>query len=56
VLAGTGLLVLLPLTLAGNIFVDPRTMPGWLHWVLFATGIITVVFAPLTARLHGRLR
>jgi ABC-2 type transport system permease protein len=25
------LLVLFPLTLASNIFVDPRTMPGWLQ-------------------------
>jgi ABC-2 type transport system permease protein len=26
-----GLLVLFPLTLASNIFVDPKTMPGWLQ-------------------------
>jgi ABC-2 type transport system permease protein len=25
------LLVLFPLTLASNVFVDPRTMPGWLQ-------------------------
>jgi ABC-2 type transport system permease protein len=71
------LLVLFPLTLASNIFVDPRTMPGWLQafveanpishlvtatrglmagtatagqvgWVLAASALLTVVFAPLT--------
>lgn len=27
----TSLLVLFPVTLASNIFVDPETMPGWLQ-------------------------
>jgi ABC-2 type transport system permease protein len=27
----TGTVVLFPLTLASNVFVDPRTMPGWLQ-------------------------
>jgi ABC-2 type transport system permease protein len=29
--SNVGLLILFPLTLASNIFVDPRTMPGWLR-------------------------
>jgi len=27
----TGMLVLFPLTFASNVFVDPRTLPGWLR-------------------------
>jgi ABC-2 type transport system permease protein len=76
-----GLIVLFPLTFASNVFVDPRTMPSWLHsfvsvnpishlvtaerglmggtatagqivWVLVASAVITVFFAPLAMRLY----
>jgi ABC-2 type transport system permease protein len=80
-----GLAVLLPPTFASNIFVQPRTMPGWLQafvrvnpishvadatrdlmnsaggvggavaWSLIATAAITLVFAPLTLYLYGKL-
>ena len=80
-----GLAVLLPPTFASNIFVQPRTMPGWLQafvrvnpishvadatrdlmnsaggvggavaWSLIATAAITLVFAPLTLHLYGKL-
>jgi daunorubicin/doxorubicin transport system permease protein len=79
------LLVLFPLTLASNTFVDPQTMPGWLQafidvnpishlvtaerglmagtatagqlgWVLAASTVLTVVFAPLTMRLYRNQR
>lgn len=79
------LLVLFPLTLASNIFVDPRTMPGWLQafveanpishlvtatrglmagtatagqvgWVLAASALLTVVFAPLTMHRYSNQR
>jgi ABC-2 type transport system permease protein len=79
------LLVLFPLTLASNIFVDPRTMPGWLQtfveanpishlvtatrglmagtatigqvgWVLAASALLTVVFAPLTMHRYRNQR
>ena len=28
---GVSMMVLFPLTFASNVFVDPRTMPGWLQ-------------------------
>jgi len=31
VVMSTGTVILFPLTLASNVFVDPRTMPGWLQ-------------------------
>lgn len=34
-----GLLVLFPLTFASNVFVDPRTMPGWLRAFVHANPI-----------------
>lgn len=78
-------LLLFPLTMASNIFVDPRTMPrllqvlvsvnpvshlanasrGLMHggvragdivYVLVATAIITVVFAPIALRMYHRER
>jgi ABC-2 type transport system permease protein len=39
------LLVLFPLTLASNIFVDPRTMPGWLQAFIDVNPITHVVTA-----------
>jgi ABC-2 type transport system permease protein len=45
VLAGIGLLVLFPLTLVGNVFVAPRTMPGWLQ----ALVRVNPVSRPVTA-------
>jgi ABC-2 type transport system permease protein len=79
------LLVLFPLTLASNIFVDPTTMPGWLQtfveanpishlvtatrglmagtatagqvgWVLAASALLTLVFAPLTMHRYRNQR
>ena len=78
-------LLLFPLTMASNIFVDPRTMPGWLQvvvgvnpvshlanasrglmhgdvaaanvlWVLVASLVTTVVFAPIALRMYHRER
>ena len=78
-------LLLFPLTMASNIFVDPATMPGWLRavvqvnpvthlatasrglmhgdvnasdvvWVLAASAVVTVVFAPLAMRMYHRER
>jgi ABC-2 type transport system permease protein len=39
------LLVLFPLTLASNIFVDPQTMPGWLQAVIDVNPISHLVTA-----------
>jgi ABC-2 type transport system permease protein len=77
--------VLMPLSFASNVFVQPRTMPGWLQafvkvnpvshvvdasrdlmnntggavgavtWSLIATAAITLVFAPLTLHLYGKI-
>jgi ABC-2 type transport system permease protein len=77
--------VLMPLSFARNVFVQPRTMPGWLQafvkvnpvshvvdasrdlmnntggavgavtWSLIATAAITLVFAPLTLHLYGKI-
>lgn len=44
------MVVLFPLTLASNTFVEPRTMPGWLHHVVDAnpvTGLVTAVRAAM---------
>ena len=78
-------LLLFPLTMGSNIFVDPRTMPGWLQkvvavnpvthlanasrglmhgnvdvanvvWVLVASAVITVVFAPIAMRMYHKER
>jgi ABC-2 type transport system permease protein len=61
-----GIAVLMPPTFASNIFVQPRTMPGWLQafvkvnpishvaWSLVAIVAITLVFAPLTLHLYGK--
>jgi len=76
--------VLMPLSFASNVFVQPETMPGWLQafvnvnplshvataarslmnntggaggavaWSLIASGIITLVFAPLALHLYRR--
>ena len=40
-----GMLVLFPLTFASNIFVDPRTLPGWLHAFVDANPITHLVTA-----------
>jgi ABC-2 type transport system permease protein len=39
------LLVLFPLTLASNIFVDPETMPGWLQAFIGVNPVTHVVTA-----------
>jgi ABC-2 type transport system permease protein len=70
-----------PMTFASNVFVEPRTMPGWLRtfvdvnpvshlvtaerglmngtattgqigWVLLASALLVLVFAPLTMHLY----
>ena len=76
--------VLIPLSFASNIFVQPGTMPGWLRafvdvnplshvataaralmngtgdaggavtWSLALTGVVALVFAPITLRLYTR--
>ncbi|MGH3082990.1 MAG: ABC transporter permease [Gaiellaceae bacterium] len=75
------LLLVFPLTFASNVFVEPRTMPGWLRafvdvnpvshlvtaerglmngsattgqigWVLLASALLVLVFAPLTMHLY----
>jgi ABC-2 type transport system permease protein len=79
--SNVSLLLVFPLTFASNVFVQPRTMPGWLHtvvdanpishlvtaerglmhgsatagqvgWVLLASAMLLVVFAPLTMHLY----
>ena len=52
-LAGIGLLVLFPFTLASVVFVAPRTMPGWL---LAIVRVSPVSHAATAERGHGRLR
>jgi ABC-2 type transport system permease protein len=78
-------LLLFPMTMASNIFVDPSTMPGWMQrvvgvnpvshlatasrglmhgqvafanvaWVLVATALINLIFAPIAMRMYGRER
>jgi ABC-2 type transport system permease protein len=75
--------VLFPVAFASNVFVDPRTMPGWLQvvvevnpvshlveasrglmhgtaaageilWVLVASGVLVLVFAPITMVIYRR--
>jgi daunorubicin/doxorubicin transport system permease protein len=46
------LLVLFPLTLASNIFVDPRTMPGWLQ-AFIDVNLITHVVTAVRGLLAG---
>ncbi len=40
-----GLVILFPLTLASNVFVDPATMPGWLQALIRANPITVLVSA-----------
>jgi len=40
-----GMLVLFPLTFASNVFVDPRTLPGWLRTFVDANPITHLVTA-----------
>jgi ABC-2 type transport system permease protein len=40
-----GMLVLFPLTFASNVFVDPRTLPGWLRAFVHANPITHLVTA-----------
>ena len=51
----------MPLSFASNVFVQPRTMPGWLQAFVnvnpvthLATAAITLVFAPLTLHLYSK--
>jgi ABC-2 type transport system permease protein len=79
--SNVSLLLMFPLTFASNVFVEPRTMPGWLRafadanpvshvviaerglmdgtapaaqigWVLLASAVLALVFAPLTMHLY----
>jgi ABC-2 type transport system permease protein len=81
----TSMLLLFPMTFVSNIFVDPKTMPGFMQtiisfnpvthltnaarglmhgnvlgkdvvWVLVASAVVTVVFAPIAMRLYYRER
>jgi ABC-2 type transport system permease protein len=47
-----GLVVLFPLTLASNVFVDPRTMPGWLRAFIDVNPISHLVTA-VRGLMHG---
>jgi ABC-2 type transport system permease protein len=40
-----GMMVLFPLTLASNVFVDPKTTPGWLHAFIDANPVSYLVTA-----------
>ncbi|MDT8859718.1 ABC transporter permease [Alkalihalobacillus sp. MEB130] len=84
-LMGVSMMVLFPLTFVSNVFVDPRTLPGWLEafvevnpislvvtavrglmhgtvtleqigWVLLASFLLIVIFAPLTMYLYRNKR
>jgi ABC-2 type transport system permease protein len=47
-----GLLVLFPLTFASNVFVDPKTMPGWLETFVDANPVSQLVTA-VRGLMHG---
>jgi ABC-2 type transport system permease protein len=47
-----GLVILFPLTLASNVFVDPRTMPGWLRAFIDVNPISHLVTA-VRGLMHG---
>ena len=47
-----GMLLLFPLTLASNVFVDPRTMPGWLQAFIDVNPITHLVTAA-RGLMHG---
>ena len=78
-------LLLFPLTMVSNIFVDPATMPGWMQavvrvnpvtklanasrglmhggvqmgdvlWVLAASAVVVVIFAPIALKLYRQER
>ena len=42
-------LIMFPLTFASNIFVEPKTMPGWL---LAACALLVAIFAPIIMYLY----
>jgi len=42
---GVSMMILFPLTFASNIFVDPRTMPGWLETAIGFNPITVLVTA-----------
>lgn len=49
---GVSMMVLFPITFASNIFVDPRTMPGWLQAFVDVNPISTLVTAT-RGLMHG---
>jgi|SRR5579859_150656 daunorubicin/doxorubicin transport system permease protein len=44
---------LFPLTLASNVFVDPRTMPGWLQAFVTVNPVTHLVTATRSLMMHG---
>ncbi|MGA7672577.1 MAG: ABC transporter permease [Nitrolancea sp.] len=48
-----GTVVLFPLSLASNVFVDPNTMPGWLQWFVKVNPISHLVTAIRELMLNG---
>jgi ABC-2 type transport system permease protein len=49
------MIALFPLTLAGNAFVDPHTMPGWLRAVVGANPVTHLVTATNGAATTGQV-
>jgi ABC-2 type transport system permease protein len=50
---GVSMLVLFPLTFLSNVFVSPKTMPGWLQ-VFVAANPITHLVAGVRSLMAGR--
>jgi ABC-2 type transport system permease protein len=50
--AGVSMMVMFPLTFGSNIFVDPKTMPGWLQAVI-EVNPITHLVAAVRGLMHG---
>ena len=50
--AGVGMMVMFPLTFVSNIFVDPKTMPGWLQAVI-EVNPITHLATVVRGLMHG---
>ncbi len=48
-----GTVVLFPLTLASNVFVNPQTMPGWLQAFVGVNPIAHLVTAARSLMMHG---
>jgi ABC-2 type transport system permease protein len=50
--AGVSMMVMFPLTFVSNIFVDPKTMPGWLQAVV-EVNPITHLATVVRGLMHG---